>query len=369
MRLLCAKRALLALIVLSPSHGSCAIFAIAFIRTRPAPDQHQRRLPASQRPAGRAPSRPSPSRSMPTRRAERPSGRRRRPSRSMARAATRCCSAPPRRTASRRRCLAPATRSGWAPCSSAPAKSKGRASGSPASRMRCAPPMPTRSAAGRPRTTCSRPRPATRDGVSAGAASVEATPGASADVVLPGAENFLAKYLPGGADVGSSARLRDASRPSGHRHDDAARLPARALHQHHRRGSPGSRSRISAAAPRRIPACSSTTRTARSAQFQGFNNTHPRIPHQQHRAGVAAERRVQRVDQLHDRQHVALLRRQQRQHRHRHHHAVGAPRSQQCRARRAREHVDDQLHERDRSLLHGEESQRHGRRANGRAGR
>ena len=49
--------------------------------------------------------------------------------------------------------------------------------------------------------------------------------------------------------------------------------------------------------------------------------------------------------------------------------AVGAPRSQQCGARRAREHVDDQLHERRRSLLHGEESPRHGRRADGRAER
>ena len=48
----------------------------------------------------------------------------------------------------------------------------------------------------------------------------------------------------------------------------------------------------------------------------GLQQRHPRIPHQQRRQ----ERRqpVRRLDQLHDRRHLALLRRQQRQHRHWH---------------------------------------------------
>jgi hypothetical protein len=40
---------------------------------------------------------------------------------------------------------------------------------------------------------------------SSGSASVESTPGESANLVQPGVQNFLAKYLPGGADVGTSA--------------------------------------------------------------------------------------------------------------------------------------------------------------------
>ena len=81
-----------------------------------------------------------------------------------------------------------------------PAKSKGRASGSPASRMRCARPMPTRSAAGPPPRICSRRAPAAR--TDAQAAAVEAG-GGTADIVLPGTPNFLAKYV-NGADVGNS---------------------------------------------------------------------------------------------------------------------------------------------------------------------
>ena len=118
--------------------------------------------PANGQPAGAVET--ATPRSTPIRRAARPSGRRRRPSPSMARAATRCCSALPRLTAFPRRCLPRATPSGWAPCSSAPAKPKGRACGSPASRMRCARPTPTRSAAGPPPRTCSRRAPAARHG-------------------------------------------------------------------------------------------------------------------------------------------------------------------------------------------------------------
>jgi hypothetical protein len=42
-------------------------------------------------------------------------------------------------------------------------------------------------------------------GITGGSESVEATPGESANLVQPGVQNFLAKYLPGGADVGTSA--------------------------------------------------------------------------------------------------------------------------------------------------------------------
>jgi hypothetical protein len=58
---------------------------------------------------------------------------------------------------------------------------------------------------GRPAADYLLTRAAARDGVSTGAASVDAAPGASADVVLAGTENLLAKYMPGGADVGNSA--------------------------------------------------------------------------------------------------------------------------------------------------------------------
>ena len=75
------------------------------------------------------------------------------------RAATRCSSAPASRTGSRRTYLAPARRGGWARCSRARRSRRGRACGSPACRMRCARPMPTRSAAGRRRRTCWRRPP------------------------------------------------------------------------------------------------------------------------------------------------------------------------------------------------------------------
>src|SRR5262245_52366796 len=44
----------------------------------------------------------------------------------------------------------------------------------------------------------------TASATTATAAGVDAVPGASADAVLPGTNNFLAKYLNGGADVGPS---------------------------------------------------------------------------------------------------------------------------------------------------------------------
>ena len=96
-------------------------------------------------------------------------------------------------------------------------------------------------------------------------------------------------------------------------------------------------------------------------QFQGFNNG----THEYRINNIATNGSINFMTGSTSRFIVA----HQRQHRHRHDRAVGAPRSQQCCARRAREHVDDQLHERNRSLLHGEESQRHVRRANGRAER
>ena len=106
---------------------------------RPAPDQHQRRLPPGRRPAGRRRrDRHALDLCRPGGRGAALAGNADRRAR-WRRAATRCSSAPARRTGSRRPCSAPATRSGSAPCSSAPAKSKARASGSPACRMRCAP--------------------------------------------------------------------------------------------------------------------------------------------------------------------------------------------------------------------------------------
>ena len=96
-------------------------------------------------------------------------------------------------------------------------------------------------------------------------------------------------------------------------------------------------------------------------QFQGLQQRHPRIPHQQRRHGP------HRLDQFHGRQRLQVLRGRQRQHRHRHHRAVGDARSQQCDPWRPRQHVDDQLHERGQSLLHGTASPRHGWRAHRRA--
>ena len=119
---------------------------------------------------------------------------------------------------------------------------------------------------------------------------------AAADVVLPGTTNFLAKYV-NGADVGNSA-VFEAGGAVGHRHDDAARLAARAVHQHQRRLH-------RARGPE--PAGSATAysgmlfydQNGALGQFQGFNNvTHEyRI---NNIARVIAGRRVQRLDQLHD---------------------------------------------------------------------
>ena len=132
----------------------------------------------------------------------------------------------PGRTASRPRCSAPATRSGSAPCSSGAGEVEGprvRITSVPYAlrAVRC---RHARRAAGV--GLPARHRTGQRDGVTAGAASVEAgvatTPGATADVVLAGTDNFLAKYVNGGADVGNSA-VFESGGSVGHRHDDAAR--------------------------------------------------------------------------------------------------------------------------------------------------
>ena len=286
-----------------------------------------------------------------------------------ARAATRCCSARPPLTASRRRCLARARPSGWAPCSSAPAKWKGRASGSPACPMRCAP-SDADTLGGRP---------------------------ASAYLLAPDAARHH----------GRGRRPRAARRRrGGGRHRRPSCCPARPTFSPSTSTAPMSAvpacsrppaARSGWARRRRSTACTCATTTTpaispasrsrtwewrgvrlfghavlrphrRARAVPGLQQLHPRIPHQQHRARLAG-RRVQRLDQLHARRRVEVHRRSQRQHRHRHHRTVGTARSQQCDFRRAREHVDDQLHKLHQSVLLRTESQRHRRRSCGGAER
>src|SRR4029450_5288341 len=67
-----------------------------------------------------------------------------------------------------------------------------------------------------------------------------------------------------------------------------------------------------------------------SINFMTGNTSRFGVGQKGHGGVGAPGRRVQRLDQLHDRQHLAIRRRPERQRRHRHHRAVGAARSQQC---------------------------------------
>ena len=237
-----------------PPHGAAA-------------DQHQRRLPAGRRPAARRRRRSSPCRSTPSRRAARRSGRRRRRVAldatgryTLLLGATHADGIP------RDGVRAQARRSGWACCSSAPAKWKGRACGSRASRMRCARPMPRRSAGARPRPICSRrPRRETASGA--------ATSAAGGDGDRPGAERGQV-VLPGHDELPRQVRERRpmSGTPRSTRRAGAVGIgtttPLDFLHVRftntngavHRAGGaePGRTRR------RRTRACCSTTRTARS---------------------------------------------------------------------------------------------------------
>ena len=198
----------------------------------------------------------------------------------------------------------------------------------------------------------------------ADAAAAEAA-GATADVVLPGTPNFLAKYV-NGADVGSSGVFEVPV--TGGLMDGAVGLGTTTpLDRLHIRYSNNTGDFTGLAVQNMSGGAFAYSgmlfydHLGALTQFQGYNNS----THEYRINNIAAGG----LHQLHARRGVEVHRRQQRQHRHRHHRAGGAPRSQQCCARRAREHVHNQLHERSRSLLHGEESQRHGRRANGRPDR
>ena len=213
-------------------------------------------------------------------------GRRRRPSRRRPGSLHAAARRDPGRTAFRPRCLAPATPVAGH-CVRARRRSR-RAARPDYQRAVCAArrPTPTRSAGGRPRRTCSPPRrrtaPRTRS-----AAAVEAARRRAPISCLPGTTNFLAKYVNGGADVGSSGGLRDAEHgASRDRHDDAARSPARALHQHQRRFTGLAVQNMGGTARPPIPACCSTT-TGRAGAVPGLQQQHPRIPDQQHRLAGA----------------------------------------------------------------------------------
>ena len=305
MRLLSAMRALLALIVLSPS----AIFAQSSQSVSSASVPRLINItgvfrPADGQPAGRA-SKPSPSRSTPTRRAARRSGRKPRPSRSTARAATRCCSAPRHADG-----IPPAVfASGDAQWLGTVFERAGEVEGPRvridqralcAARRRCrharrasgvglsaAPPPPT--ASRQPRRTSA--SDALGDDRRAG--------------VQPGTANFLAKYV-NAADVGNSA-IYESRRSGRHRHHHAARLPARARSTTPAAPSPASPSRTWATPPTSYSGMLFYDQNGALGQFQGFNN----VTHEYRINNVArtGRRHVQRLDQLHARQRLALLRR------------------------------------------------------------
>ena len=144
---------------------------------------------------------------------------------------------------------------------------------------------------------------ASRDSVSAGAASVDATPDAIANVVLAGTDNVLAKYMNGGVDVGNSA-VYEANGSVGIN----TTAPFDTLHVRFNNPS-GS---ITGYAVQNLGNTATSVlghpllRPVRGARaVPRLQQRHARIPHQQHRPGVA-RRRLQRLHQLHDRRHPAL---------------------------------------------------------------
>ena len=161
-------------------------------------------------------------------------------------------------------------------------------------------------------------------------AAVTATEGPSLAAVLPGTTNFLAKYV-NGADVGNSAvyETPTATVPTG-----AVGIGTTApLDQLHLRFN-NTNGAITGLAVQNL---GNTTTSYSGMLFYdqfgalgavpGLQQRDARIPDQQHRH--------ERVDQLHDGQHVALLRRAQRQHRHRHRRAgAEAARRGRCRGER-----------------------------------
>ena len=139
----------------------------------------------------------------------------------------------------------------------------------------------------------------------------------------------------------------------GRRHRHPVRQPARPLHQHQWRHAPGFAVQNLGNTNTSYSGMLFYDQNNALGQFQGFNN----VTHEYRINNIA---RVTPGGAFNGSINfmlggsVEVSRRAQRQHRHRHHRAVGAPRSQQCGARRAREHVDDQFHELCRALLPGE---------------
>ena len=188
-----------------PERDLCAVLTSGVIRFCPTPDQHQRRLPARQRPAGRR------GRDRHPLDLCRPGGRgaplagdadhRAR----CARAATRCSSAPPRPDG----IPAAVFGSGDAQWLGTVFERAGEVEG-PRVRITSVPYALRASDAdtlgGRPASDYLLTRAAARDGVSAGAASVDGHARRERrHRASPASTNFLAKYVNGGADVGNSA--------------------------------------------------------------------------------------------------------------------------------------------------------------------
>ena len=160
------------------------------------------------------------------------------------------------------------------------------------------------------------PTAASADGVNRETSTMTSTAVTAAEApslaaVLPGTTNYLAKYVNGGADVGNSAvyETPTAQVPTG-AVGIGTTIPRDALHLQFTNLNGA----ITGLAVQNL----GNTATSYSGmlfydqfgalgQFQGFNNVTPRIPDQQ--------RCHQRVDQLHDGQHVAFSHRAQWQHR------------------------------------------------------
>ena len=132
----------------------------------------------------------------------------------------------------------------------------------------------------------------------------------TADIVLPGTPNFLAKYV-NGADVGSSGvfEVPVTGGLMGGAVGMGTTTPFDRLHVRYDNNTgdfTGLAVQNTNGGHVRLFRHAVLRPHQRAHPVPGLQQQHARIPHQQHRAGLAG-RRVQRLDQLHDRRRLEVL--------------------------------------------------------------